>query len=58
MSEARIQTNHIACAILVWTFIKKAHLMGKTIYNRSPPHPKIRSHPFPQVIPQDTRQLG
>ena len=28
--------------------------------NRSHPlaHPKIRSHSFPQVIPQDTGQLG
>ncbi len=31
--KARIQRNHIACAILVWSFLKKtARLMGKTIY--------------------------
>ena len=30
--KVRIPTNHIACAILVWSFIKTAHLMGKTIY--------------------------
>lgn len=31
--KARIQRNHITCAILVWTFLKKtARLMGKTIY--------------------------
>ena len=31
--KARIQINHIACAILVWSFLKKtARLMGKTIY--------------------------
>lgn len=30
--KVRIQKNHIACAILVWCFIKKSHLMGKTIY--------------------------
>ena len=27
--KARIQQNHIACAILVGSFIKTAHLMGK-----------------------------
>jgi hypothetical protein len=31
--KARIQKNHIACAILVGSFIKTAHLMGKTIYH-------------------------
>jgi len=32
--KARIQKNHIACAILVWSFLKKtARLMGKTIYH-------------------------
>jgi len=31
--KARIQRNHIAWAILVWSFLKKtARLMGKTIY--------------------------
>lgn len=31
--KARIQRNHITCAILVWTFLKKtARSMGKTIY--------------------------
>ena len=30
--KARIQTNHVACAILVGSFIKILHLMGKTIY--------------------------
>ena len=31
--KARIQRNHIACAILVWSFLKKtARVMGKTIY--------------------------
>ena len=30
--KVTIKTNHIACAILVWSFIKTAHLMGKTIY--------------------------
>jgi len=29
--KVRIQTNHIACAILVGSFIKRAHLMGNTI---------------------------
>jgi hypothetical protein len=27
--KAWILTNHIACAILVWSFIKTAHLRGK-----------------------------
>jgi hypothetical protein len=31
--KVRIQRNHIACAILVWSFLKKtARLMGKMIY--------------------------
>lgn len=31
--RAQIQRNHIACAILVWTFLKKkAYLVGKTVY--------------------------
>jgi len=30
--KARIPTNHVACAILVGSFIKRSHLMGKTIY--------------------------
>ncbi len=30
--KARIQTNHIACAILFWSFIIRVHFMGKTIY--------------------------
>lgn len=31
--KARIQKNHIVCAFLVWSFLKKtARLMGKTIY--------------------------
>ncbi len=31
--KARIQRNHIACAILVWSFLKKtARAIGKTIY--------------------------
>jgi SRSO17 transposase len=35
--KARIQRNHITCAILVWTFLKKtARLMGKTIYQLKP----------------------
>ena len=30
--KARIQRNHIACAILVWSFLKKtARWMGKTL---------------------------
>jgi hypothetical protein len=32
LRKARIQTNHIACGILFWSFIKRAHLIGKTIY--------------------------
>jgi hypothetical protein len=32
--RAQIQKNHIACAILVWTFLKKnAYLVGKTVYH-------------------------
>ena len=31
---ARIQRNHIACAIMVWTCLKRAgNTLGKTIYN-------------------------
>jgi hypothetical protein len=31
--HARIQRNHIACAILVWNHLRKlAHLTQKTIY--------------------------
>jgi hypothetical protein len=31
--KARIQTNHIACAILVWTRLKSlAYKTGQTIY--------------------------
>ena len=31
--KARIQKNHIICAFLVWSFLKKtARLMGKNIY--------------------------
>ena len=30
--KVRIQANQIACAIGFWSFIKRAHLMGKIIY--------------------------
>lgn len=31
--RTQIQRNHIACAILVWSFLKKtAYLLGKTVY--------------------------
>jgi len=31
--RSQIKKNHIACAILVWTFLKKnAYLVGKTVY--------------------------
>ena len=30
--KATIQTNHVACVILLGSFIKRSHLMGKTIY--------------------------
>ncbi|NEO94481.1 MAG: transposase [Moorea sp. SIO3G5] len=34
--KSRIQRNHIACAILVWNFLKKlAYSTGLTVYQRS-----------------------
>ncbi len=31
--RAEIQKNHIACAMLVWNYLKKmANILGKTIY--------------------------